>query len=106
MELEVWDPRVDREFVATVVKTVAPHADAIDRDDIYPKDVGRALARAGFASAKFPRALGGDGRPFADLVTIFEEVVAASATSLIASGSSEILENTLGELLVAVAQDA
>src|SRR5512139_342522 len=90
MHLEVWDPRVDPTFAAAVAKTVAevvsPVADVIDRDDFYPKDVVRALARAGFTAATFPKALGGGARPFADLVAIFEEVAAASAataTSLI-----------------------
>ena len=90
MPLEVWDARVDREFAAAVAKTVAevvaPMADTIDRDDCYPKEVVRALARAGFTAATFPKELGGGGRPFADLVAIFEEVAAASAataTSLI-----------------------
>ena len=90
MQLDVWDPRVDREFAAAVARTVAevvaPMADTIDREDFYPTDVVRALARAGFTAATFPKELGGGGRPFADLVAIFEEVAAASAataTSLI-----------------------
>jgi alkylation response protein AidB-like acyl-CoA dehydrogenase len=90
MQLEVWNPRVDRAFAqqiaATVAEVVAPVADQIDREDFYPKDVVRALARAGFTAATFPIEHGGGGRPFADLVAIFEEVAAASAataTSLI-----------------------
>lgn len=90
MELELWDPRVDPTFAATVARTVAevvsPEAESIDREDRYPKDVVRALAKAGFTAATFPRELGGGGRPFADLVAIFEAVAAASAataTSLI-----------------------
>ena len=90
MEIEVWDPRVERAYAesiaATVATVVAPIAHAIDRDDIYPKDAVRALARAGFTAATFPTELGGGGRPFTDLVAIFEEVAAASAataTSLI-----------------------
>jgi alkylation response protein AidB-like acyl-CoA dehydrogenase len=82
--------RVDRAYAEYVAKTVAevvtPHAEVIDREDFYPKDVVRALAKAGFTSATFPKNLGGGGRPFADLVAIFEEVAAASAataTSLI-----------------------
>jgi alkylation response protein AidB-like acyl-CoA dehydrogenase len=87
---ELWPPRVDRAFAEaiarTVVETVAPVADAIDRDDVYPREVVRALARAGFTAATFPAELGGGGRRFAELVAIFEEVAAASAavaTSLI-----------------------
>lgn len=41
----------------------------------------RSLARAGFQTATFPVELGGGGRPFADLVAIFEEVAAASAAT-------------------------
>lgn len=90
MSIEVWDPRVDRAFAEQIAKTVAevvtPHAERIDRDDFYPTDIIRALANAGFTAATFPIPLGGGGRPFADLVAIFEEVAAASAataTSLI-----------------------
>lgn len=90
MQLELWTPRVDPAFAAAVARTVAevvaPAAEAIDRDDHYPKDVVRSLARAGYTAATFPKELGGGGRPFADLVAIFEEVAAASAataTSLI-----------------------
>jgi len=90
MHIEVWNPRVDRAFAESVAKTVAeivtPHAETIDREDFYPKDIVRALAKAGFTAATFPKDIGGGGRPFADLVAIFEEVAAASAataTSLI-----------------------
>jgi len=90
MHIEVWTPRVDRAFAEYVAKTVAevvtPHAETIDREDFYPTDIVRALAKAGFTAATFPKHLGGGGRPFADLVAIFEEVAAASAataTSLI-----------------------
>ncbi len=87
---ELWTPRVDRDFAdaiaRTVAETVAPAADQIDRDDVYPRDIVRGLACAGFTAATFPRELGGGGRRFADLVAIFEAVAAASAataTSLI-----------------------
>lgn len=90
MHLDVWDARAAPEFVARVAKTVAevvvPMADKIDREDYYPSDVVRALARAGFTAATFPKEVGGGARPFVDLVAIFEEVAAASAataTSLI-----------------------
>lgn len=88
--MELWSPRVDPAFVSSVAETVAavvtPAAAAIDRDDVYPREVVRALARAGFNTATFPAAYGGGARPFADLAAIFEEVAAASAataTSLI-----------------------
>jgi alkylation response protein AidB-like acyl-CoA dehydrogenase len=90
MPIEVWAPRVDRAFADAVAKTVAevvtPHAETIDRDDYYPTEVVRGLAKAGFTAATFPTELGGGGRPFADLVAIFEQVAASSAataTSLI-----------------------
>ncbi|MCA9674548.1 MAG: acyl-CoA dehydrogenase family protein [Myxococcales bacterium] len=90
MGLELWTPRVDPAFAVEVERIVAAHvapvAVAIDRDAVYPRDVVRALARAGFTAATFPVELGGGGRRFADLVAIFEAVAAASAataTSLI-----------------------
>ncbi|HEY4057378.1 MAG TPA: acyl-CoA dehydrogenase family protein [Kofleriaceae bacterium] len=90
MEFDVWQPRVDAAFAKhvadTVARVVAPEADRIDREDFYPTDIVRALAKAGFTAATFPTEHGGGGRPFADLVAIFEEVAAASAataTSLI-----------------------
>jgi len=90
MEFSVWDPRIDRTAAEAIARTVAevvsPVADAIDRDDIYPTEVVRALARAGFTAATFPAEYGGGNRPFGELVAMFEEVAAASAataTSLI-----------------------
>jgi alkylation response protein AidB-like acyl-CoA dehydrogenase len=90
VSLPLWSARVDPAFVGAVERAVAEHvapvAAQIDRDDVYPRDVVRALARAGFTAATFPRELGGGGRPFADLIAIFELVAAASAataTSLI-----------------------
>ena len=90
MPIPLWGPRVDPAFVAaveaTVAAAVAPDAERIDREDVYPLAAIRALAQAGLTAATFPVEHGGGGRPLGDLVAVFEAVAtasAATATSLV-----------------------
>jgi acyl-CoA dehydrogenase len=83
MKRNLFEPLADPGFVSSlqafVAEHVAPTAAAIDRDDRFPLDEVKALARAGFMSTHLPREFGGSDRPFVDTVAVFEEVSVASA---------------------------
>lgn len=55
-------------------ENVAPRAAAIDRERIYPFDLARELAAAGFMGMTIPKAYGGQGRSFFDAVLVVEEM--------------------------------
>lgn len=79
----MFEPLGDPELVAraraVVAEHVEPRAAAIDREDRFPLDEMRALARAGLLSTHVPRVFGGADRPFVDTVAVFEEVSIGSA---------------------------
>jgi len=54
-----------------------PRAAAVDRDEQYPWDIVKALARTGFCGMTIPEALGGQGRSFLDAVLVIEEMAKA-----------------------------
>jgi alkylation response protein AidB-like acyl-CoA dehydrogenase len=51
-----------------------PRAGQIDRDELYPWDVVKALTAAGFVGMTIPKALGGQSRSFLDAVLVIEEM--------------------------------
>ncbi len=55
-------------------EVVRPRAAAIDRDEQYPWDIVKALAKAGFLGMTMPKALGGQDRSFLDAVLVIEEM--------------------------------
>src|SRR6266404_4976476 len=80
--MEHWPAHVDADFVAKlrafVAERIAPRAHEIDREDCYPVEIVRALAREGYSTVSLPRAFGGAERSLAYNVAVFEEVSAAS----------------------------
>jgi alkylation response protein AidB-like acyl-CoA dehydrogenase len=60
-----------REFSQAVV---LPRAAAIDQDGLYPWDIVKALADAGFLGMTMPKALGGQDASFLDAVLVVEEM--------------------------------
>jgi alkylation response protein AidB-like acyl-CoA dehydrogenase len=79
----LWEDMVDGSFVADlrtfVAERIAPHADRIDREDVYPTDAIRALGRAGYSTIFMPVELGGAGLGYRHALAVFEEVSYASA---------------------------
>jgi hypothetical protein len=79
---DFWKPIADPVFVETVRSHVrlriAPQADAIDRDDIYPLEIIRGLAQTGLSTITLPQEYGGCG-DFILVAALFEEVGYASA---------------------------
>jgi alkylation response protein AidB-like acyl-CoA dehydrogenase len=82
-EAKLWVDQVEPDFLASlrdaVAKYVAPMADTIDRDDLYPVDSIKALARLGYTSMTLPREYGGRNASFAESAAVFEEASYASA---------------------------
>jgi acyl-CoA dehydrogenase len=80
--MPLWLPLADAEYVETVrsfvSERIAPHAEAIDRDDIYPVDIVKELARKGLSTITLPAEYGGGSKDFSHGVALFEEVAYAS----------------------------
>jgi len=62
---------VVRSFAAA---EVAPHAEAWDRDHVFPLDAVRAMGELGLFGLVFPEAYGGSGAPFSTLCIAIEEI--------------------------------
>ena len=99
----LWPPLADQEFTLGlrrfVRERVAPEADAIDAEDVYPVRLAKELARAGFSSVTLPAEYGGGGREFAYAVALFEEVGAGSAAlavSLITTFQAQTIVRLFG----------
>ncbi|MBO1112050.1 acyl-CoA dehydrogenase family protein [Bordetella petrii] len=79
----LWRDTVDAAFLdglrAAVAAEVLPRADAIDRDDVYPVDVIKALAAQGYTSMTLPTRWGGAGSSYGLCAALFEEASYASA---------------------------
>ncbi len=82
-EDRLWPDPVDGEFLAGLRKAVAAHvapdADRVDREDVYPVAAIKALAQAGYTSLTLPAAYGGQDAGFARCAAVFEEASYASA---------------------------
>lgn len=99
----LWADLVDPDFVAGlrafVRREIAPTADAIDRDDVYPVDAIRALAAAGYSTIYMPAQYGGGARDFRHAMAVFEEVSYGSAAvgiSLITTLQPQIILKLFG----------
>ena len=79
---QTWMDLVEPSFLlplrAFVEKEIAPIAVAVDRDDVYPTDAIRALAKAGYSTIFMPAPWGG-GLNYRHALAVFEEVSYASA---------------------------
>lgn len=80
---QLWPDPVDAEFLSDLRKVVATHvapdADRVDREDVYPVAAIKALAQAGYTSLTLPIAYGGQDAGFARCAAVFEEASYASA---------------------------
>lgn len=79
----LWQDFVDADWVAGlrafVAGRIAPEADAIDREDVYPAGIIRDLARAGYGALTLPADVGGAERGHVYAAAAFEEASVASA---------------------------
>ena len=81
--MSLWQPCIDPPFVeglrAYVGEHIAPHADAIDRADVYPTEIIKGLGTAGYNSITLPPDFGGAGKGYTHAAALFEEASYASA---------------------------
>jgi alkylation response protein AidB-like acyl-CoA dehydrogenase len=79
----LWPDMVEESFLTglreAVARHVAPQADQIDHEDVYPTQTIKALAKLGYASLTLPSIYGGEGASFARCAAVFEEASYASA---------------------------
>ncbi|MEW6257542.1 MAG: acyl-CoA dehydrogenase family protein [Pseudomonadota bacterium] len=79
----LWPPLVEAAYVARlrdyVARVITPEADRIDREDVYPVEIMRDLARQGISTVVLPQAHGGQGLTYAHAAAVCEEVAVGSA---------------------------
>jgi len=101
--MNLWKAHADPVFVEQIAQFtrehVSPVADQLDRDDVYPTDILKRMAKEGLSSITLPREYGGQQKGFADAVALFEEVSVGSAAvgvSLITTFQAQTLLNLFG----------
>jgi alkylation response protein AidB-like acyl-CoA dehydrogenase len=101
--MDLWPPCVDDDYVEDlrlfVRQHIAPIADQIDREDVYPSSIIKELARRGLTSITLPPAYDGGGKPYGHAVALFEEVSYGSAAvgiSLITIFQAQTIINLFG----------
>jgi acyl-CoA dehydrogenase len=101
--MELWPPCVDMHYVEELRlfarEHIAPVADEIDREDVYPSSIIKELARRGLTSITLPRDYDGGGKSYAHAAALFEEVSYASAAvgiSLITIFQAQTIINLFG----------
>lgn len=81
--MSLWPALVEPSFVERLREIVRvriePLADEIDRRDVYPVEIMKALARDGYTALTLEPEFGGKGLPFNYAVALFEEASVASA---------------------------
>ena len=97
-----WKPLVDPDFVerlnAFALEHVAPEAARIDREDIYPMEIIKELAKAGFTRSILPTEYGGHG-DFRTIMALFEGLgyySVSAAVSLISIFQSQTMLRLFG----------
>lgn len=79
----LWPATVEKDFVEELrsftARRIAPHADDIDRRDVYPLEIMKAMAQVGYSTITLDREYGGGARSYKHAVSVFEEVSVASA---------------------------
>lgn len=80
--MPLWSHCTDAAYVDAVRtfvrENIEPHAEAIDRDDIYPVEIVKEIARRGLSTVTLPEEYGGSGKDFSHGVALLEEVAYAS----------------------------
>ena len=79
----LWNHFVDEAFAeelrAWVAQVIAPDAQRIDEEDVYPAQIMKALAERGYSTVFQDAQWGGGGRDYQHALCVFEEVSYASA---------------------------
>jgi alkylation response protein AidB-like acyl-CoA dehydrogenase len=79
----LWPALVDEAYVQGirdyVSRVIMPEADRIDREDIYPVEILKDMARQGYNTVVLEPEYGGRGLSFLHAAAVCEEVAVASA---------------------------
>lgn len=79
----LWPAMVDPDFTAGLRAftrgQITPEADRIDREDLYPEDIVRAMARAGYNTIAGDPTYDGGGKGYQHAAAVLEEVSVGSA---------------------------
>jgi len=101
--MDLWPACIDADYVAGIRdfarREIVPQADDIDRRDVYPRDILKAMAKAGYNAVALPVAHGGAGLTYGHAAAVFEEVSYASAAvgiSLITIFQAQTIIRTFG----------
>lgn len=104
MTSALFPPYVEEAWVTGlrehVAREIAPQADVIDREDVYPVEIMKGLARAGYSAITMEPARGGKGLSYAHAVAAMEEIAVASAAvgvSLITIYQAQSMIRLFGE---------
>lgn len=100
----LWEDIVATQYVADlrahVRDHITPDAEMLDREDVYPTEIVRGLARAGYGTAATEAAYGGAGLDYTHATVVCEEVAVASAAtaiSLITNFQAQTMLRLFGE---------
>jgi alkylation response protein AidB-like acyl-CoA dehydrogenase len=81
--VHLWRDLVDPVFLSqlreVVLSDVIPHAERVDREDVYPIESVKGLAKLGCTSLTLPIEYGGRAMSYRHCVAVFEEASYASA---------------------------
>ncbi len=101
--MELWPACIDPDYVAGIRdfarREIIPHADDIDRRDVYPREILKAMAKAGYNAVTLPTEQGGAGLSHSHAAAVFEEVSYASGAvgiSLITIFQAQTILKTFG----------
>jgi alkylation response protein AidB-like acyl-CoA dehydrogenase len=87
LQQTLWDAHVEQHFVdelrAYVAAHVGPNGDRIDREDVYPVEIVKGLAAAGYCTLTLEPRYGGRGLSYAHAVSMCEELAVASAATAV-----------------------
>lgn len=79
----LWPAMIDPEFTADLREftrdRISPEADRIDREDLYPTEIVRAMAQRGYNTIAGDPAYGGGGQGYQHAAAVLEEVSVGSA---------------------------
>ncbi|MGF7159113.1 alkylation response protein AidB-like acyl-CoA dehydrogenase [Rhodoligotrophos appendicifer] len=99
----LWPALVDEAYVekirSYVARVIAPEGDRIDREDIYPVEIMKDLAKQGYSTVVLEPEFGGEGLTYLHAAAVCEEVAVASAAvgvSLITIFQAQTMLRTFG----------
>lgn len=79
----LWPAMIDPAFTAELREftrtKIAPEAERIDREDVYPTEIVRAMAKAGYNTIAGDENYGGGGKGYQHAAAVLEEVSVGSA---------------------------